>query len=86
MTTVPQRKQQRRGADCRAVAGSNGTTARTWDRADRHLGLAELGIVTRDDDVAHHRQLTATTKGVAVHCSNALQHHASTPHDVNENH
>ncbi len=38
--------------------------------AESDLGLAELGGLASDDEVAHHGELAATAEGIAVHGSN----------------
>ena len=43
------------------------SAARAGYGADDDLGLAELGLLARQDDVAHHGELAAAAEREAVH-------------------
>lgn len=53
---------------------------RTWDGANEHLGLAELGVISSDDNVTHHGQLAAAAQGVAIHRRDDLERRGRVKH------
>lgn len=46
------------------------SASQAWDSSKINLWLSKLGILSSEENIAHHGQLTTSSKGISIDCSN----------------